>query len=175
MKKYTGIVLHCSASDWGTARDIDKWHKQRGFSRIGYHFVILNGLLSPIRHMQVLDGQIERGRGLQAPSAAHALGFNRTHIGICSISNGVYTEAQASSLFDLVVELQEYYKIDIEEILGHNEVSPKGCPCFNVEVLRECITYQDKEKFLNYMATKDEPKEVQEIRYVPLTKEEMKG
>jgi len=174
MKKFKGIVLHCSASDWGTARDIDKWHRERGFSRIGYHFVIMNGMLSPIRYMEVLDGQIERGRGLESENAAHALGFNRTHIGICSISNGKYTEKQAEALFDLVVELQEYYKIEVEDILGHNEVSAKSCPCFDVEQLREAILYQDREMFLEYMREKDVPEKpkVQEIKYVPLTKAE---
>jgi len=112
MKKYKGIILHCSASSWGTARDIDKWHKERGFSRIGYHFVIMNGMLSPIRHMEVLDGQVERGRGLESETAAHALGFNRTHIGICSISNGKYTEKQAKEDLKMIEEKLEKFERD---------------------------------------------------------------
>ena len=151
LKNYRGIILHCSASSWGTVLDIDSWHRQRGFSMIGYHFVILNGSLSPIKHLNMLDGSIERGRGLESRNAAHALGFNRTHIGICSISNGEYTIKQMKALFDLVVELMELYNIEVEDVLGHNEVSPKSCPCFDVEMLRDALTYQDRDRFVAYM------------------------
>lgn len=154
MKKWRGIVVHCSDSSWGTARDIDRWHKERGFSEIGYHFVIMNGYLHNDDQLEILDGSIERGRNLEK-HGAHALNFNRTHIGICSISNGYYTEAQAKSLFNLVVELMERYNIDIDDVLGHNEVSHKKCPCFNVEVLRDALTYQDRDRFLEYMRNKD--------------------
>ena len=156
MKKIKGIILHCSASSFGSASVINQWHKELGFSEIGYHFVILNGQISSNYHLDSMDGSIERGRNLSRSEAAHAYGYNRTHIGICSISNGEYTEKQAESLFDLVVELQEKYEIEIDNILGHNEVSPKSCPCFDVEKLREAILYQDREKFLTYMKTKDE-------------------
>ncbi len=47
------IIIHCSATRAGqdfTAADIDRWHRQRGFRSIGYHFVIR------------LDGTIEPGR-----------------------------------------------------------------------------------------------------------------
>ena len=47
------IIIHCSATPRGvdySAADIDKWHKQRGFRGIGYHYVIK------------LDGTIEKGR-----------------------------------------------------------------------------------------------------------------
>ena len=47
------IIIHCSATRAGqdfTATDIDRWHRQRGFRSIGYHFVIR------------LDGTIEPGR-----------------------------------------------------------------------------------------------------------------
>ena len=47
------IIIHCSATPRGvdySAADIDKWHRQRGFSKIGYHYVIR------------LDGKIEKGR-----------------------------------------------------------------------------------------------------------------
>ena len=45
------IIIHCSSTpkgvDYSTA-DIDKWHRQRGFRGIGYHYVIR------------LDGKIEK-------------------------------------------------------------------------------------------------------------------
>ena len=47
------LVVHCSATPEGrdhTAKDIDLWHRQRGFNEIGYNYVV---------H---LDGTIEDGR-----------------------------------------------------------------------------------------------------------------
>ena len=46
------IAIHCSATKEGKdyhAADIDKWHRERGFKKIGYHYVI------------TLDGIIEQG------------------------------------------------------------------------------------------------------------------
>ena len=47
------IILHCSATKENadfSAADIKKWHLQRGFKNIGYHYVIR------------LDGTVEAGR-----------------------------------------------------------------------------------------------------------------
>ena len=60
------IIIHCSATRAGqdfTATDIDRWHRQRGFRSIGYHFVIR------------LDGTIEPGRDV-ALDGAHCTGWN---------------------------------------------------------------------------------------------------
>ena len=43
MKTIDSIIIHCSATKAGQdirAKDIDLMHKQRGFSQIGYNFVI---------------------------------------------------------------------------------------------------------------------------------------
>ena len=43
MRKIDLIIIHCSATPEGkdfTTADIDRWHRQRGFASIGYHFVI---------------------------------------------------------------------------------------------------------------------------------------
>ena len=58
--KIDAIVIHCSASRAGVdlrAADIDKMHKERGFSGIGYHFVV------------DLDGRVEIGRPLPQDGA----------------------------------------------------------------------------------------------------------
>ena len=67
------IIIHCSATRAGqdfTATDIDRWHRQRGFRSIVYHFVIR------------LDGTIEPGRDV-ALDGAHCTGWNHRSIGIC--------------------------------------------------------------------------------------------
>lgn len=43
MRKITEIIVHCSATAEGkdyTVADIDKWHRARGFKKIGYHYVV---------------------------------------------------------------------------------------------------------------------------------------
>ena len=60
------IIIHCSATRAGqdfTAADIDRWHRQRGFRSIGYHFVVR------------LDGTVEPGRDV-ALDGAHCTGWN---------------------------------------------------------------------------------------------------
>ena len=45
MRKIDSIIVHCSATKAGqdfTAADIDRWHRERGFNGIGYHYVILS-------------------------------------------------------------------------------------------------------------------------------------
>ena len=53
MNEIDSIIIHCSATKAGQdlrAKDIDRMHRQRGFTQIGYNFVI------------DLDGTVENGR-----------------------------------------------------------------------------------------------------------------
>ena len=78
MRGITTIAVHCAATtpdmDIGAAT-IDRWHKERGFSSIGYHYVIRR------------DGTLETGRPLNTPGA-HVQGHNAHSIGIC-LAGGV--------------------------------------------------------------------------------------
>ncbi|WP_104753260.1 N-acetylmuramoyl-L-alanine amidase [Helicobacter salomonis] len=129
------IIIHCSATKAGKdfrAKDIDMWHKQRGFKCIGYHFVIL------------LDGTIEIGRALQQ-IGAHCKGHNKTSIGICYIGGlnshekpaNTLTPEQKMTLLNLCAELLQKYPF--AKIYGHKDFNPaKACPSFEVkEVLKE--------------------------------------
>ena len=60
------IIVHCSATPEGkdfTVLDIKKWHLERGFSDIGYHYVIYR------------DGSINKGRD-ESKIGAHCTGHN---------------------------------------------------------------------------------------------------
>lgn len=138
MRKITAIVIHCSATranvdenitlpgeDIG-AREIDSWHRQRGFSGIGYHYVIRR------------DGRVEMGRPL-AQAGAHVAGHNSTTIGICLVG-GVDAKNKAENNFEpkqwaalkkLVGELKRDYPG--AEIKGHRDFPKvaKDCPCFD--------------------------------------------
>lgn len=128
MRKINEIILHCSATKEGqhfTAKDVDLWHKQRGWKGIGYHYVIL------------LDGTIEKGRDV-SEIGAHTLKHNANSIGICYIggldANGkpkdTRTNEQKAALVGLVESLKWVYPN--ATVHGHNEFANKACPCFNV-------------------------------------------
>lgn len=137
------IVVHCSATKENkdfTSEDIKKWHLQRGFKDIGYHFIIR------------LDGTIEIGRPLNK-IGAHVSGNNKGTIGICYIgglsSNSkpkdTRTDSQKQSLKELINALKVLLKI--KNVLGHRDYSKdlncngiiepfeyiKECPCFDVK------------------------------------------
>ena len=75
MRNINKIIVHCTATKEGKAfnvADITRWHKQRGFVTIGYHWVVL------------LDGTIQQGRA-EMTMGAHCKGHNANSIGICYI------------------------------------------------------------------------------------------
>lgn len=123
------IIIHCADTyarmDIGAA-EIDRWHRQRGWLKIGYHFVI--------RH----NGVVEKGRDLLEPGA-HAQGYNDRSIGICMVGGlgddnkpeANFTPEQWSTLASLVKEMQA--KFPAARVIGHREVSAKACPSFDVQ------------------------------------------
>lgn len=143
MRTIDSIIIHCSATPCGqdfTAADIDRWHRQRSFNGIGYHFVIR------------LDGTVENGRAIEKPGA-HCTGWNNRSIGICYIGGldacghpaDTRTPEQKAAMRTLISRLQGEY-FGIRTIIGHRDTSPdlngdgriepnefiKACPCFDV-------------------------------------------
>jgi N-acetylmuramoyl-L-alanine amidase len=131
MRKSTDfIIIHCSATrpsqDIGVA-EIDRWHRQRGFLSVGYHYVIRR------------DGTLETGRSLYA-AGAHARGFNHNSVGICmvggvtegdvNVAEDNFTDTQKEALVGLVESLtKEFPEADV---IGHRQVAAKACPSFDV-------------------------------------------
>nr|WP_291126920.1 N-acetylmuramoyl-L-alanine amidase [Dysgonomonas sp. UBA7698] len=129
MRMIDKTILHCSATKEGqhfTVEDIDRWHRARGFAKIGYHFVVY------------LDGSVHKGRDI-SEIGAHCLGQNTNSIGICYIGgldqNGkpkdTRTPEQKAAIIKLVDELKKRYPT--MTIHGHNEFAAKACPCFDVQ------------------------------------------
>ena len=129
MRNINKIIVHCSATKEGKAfnvADITRWHKQRGFATIGYHWVVL------------LDGTIQQGRA-EMTMGAHCKGHNANSIGICYIggldangkSKDTRTPEQKESLLILLKELKKKYPK--ATIHGHREFANKDCPCFDAK------------------------------------------
>lgn len=123
------LVVHCSASPPKVKVDrnvIDRWHRERGFLCIGYHFVIRR------------DGVVEKGRELDEVGA-HVAGHNAESIGIC-LAGGVNAEMKPEDNFTddqyaaLALVLRDLLKTYTRAaIVGHTQLDPKkACPSFDV-------------------------------------------
>lgn len=122
MRDIEHLVIHCSDSPQGrgdNAATIHRWHTEKGWDGIGYHYVILE------------SGEVEAGRPEYWPGA-HARGHNKSSIGICLIGKGVYTIKQFKALDLLLLRLKERHPD--AKVVGHDELdSYKDCPCFDVQ------------------------------------------
>ena len=129
MRTIDKIIIHCSATLPGQRVDVEtitRWHKQRGFKTIGYHFFIDR------------SGTIHAGRPLEQ-QGAHCKGQNARSIGIC-YEGGLNKEGkpydtrtilQRIAMKELVAQLQE--RFTEATVHGHREFANKACPCFDVE------------------------------------------
>lgn len=121
------IVVHCSDSPDDRdvrAADIDRWHKERGFVRIGYHFVICK------------DGIIETGRGVNSVGA-HCLGHNLFSIGICWTGRKDCNARQRHSLIKTIADMLTKYNLKSNAVKGHCEIDKhKTCPNLDMDDLR---------------------------------------
>lgn len=130
-KETTHIIIHCSATPAKMdvdAKEIDRWHRAKGWLKIGYHFVIKR------------DGTIEAGRVVDE-IGAHAKGYNYCSLGICMVGGmdaknakpeNNFTASQWDSLDKLVKDMESKYPG--AHIIGHCEVEPgKACPSFDVQ------------------------------------------
>ena len=125
------LVVHCSASKpdvYVDAAVIDRWHRNRGFAKIGYHYVIKR------------DGVVQKGRA-DTEAGAHVQGYNRMSLGIC-LAGGLdangnplanYSDEQYVALNTLLKDLKAKHPQAV--VQGHRDFPnvAKACPCFDVK------------------------------------------
>lgn len=144
------IAVHCTASREGQAMTVEQiraGHKEKGWSDIGYHYVV------------TLDGRVHLGRDVDV-AGAHVSGYNSNSIGISYVgglenrpgvaynklkAKDTRTKAQKKALQDLLVCLRRLYPY--AKIQGHRDFSPdrngngtiepsewiKACPSFDAK------------------------------------------
>ena len=124
------IVIHCAATkasmDIGLT-EIRKWHVQdNGWRDVGYHYIIRR------------NGEVELGRS-NRDTGAHAAGYNHKSVSLCMVggmaednsAENNFTAQQWTALLDLVKQLKSNYPD--ADVIGHNEISEKECPSFDVQ------------------------------------------
>ena len=123
------IIVHCTATPEGkdfTVDDVRRWHKQQGWSDIGYHYIIYR------------DGTIHGGRDVSVVGA-HCSGHNLHSIGVCYVGGlapdghtpkDTRTPEQKDALKSLIRALQTEYPY--AGVFGHHDFDPrKDCLCFD--------------------------------------------
>lgn len=143
MRKIDKLIIHCTATPEGrevSVNTIRKWHLDRGWRDIGYHFVI------------DLLGEVHEGRPIEQ-TGAHTKGHNFDSIGIAYVGGveakkidgkwvpkDTRTELQKEALDDLLCYLKILYAS--AKVYGHNDFSTKACPSFNARAEYEWISNQ---------------------------------
>jgi hypothetical protein len=127
LSRITRIVIHCSDSPDTMnigAEEIRKWHmdpppKGRGWSDIGYHYVVTR------------SGTIEAGRYHDGDSilegseiGAHVAGQNKDSLAICWVGRTKPSAAQYQSLIVLVCLLCASHGVALEGVYGHGQGPP---------------------------------------------------
>jgi len=137
VNKPNKIIVHCAQtpnySEKYGLKDIEKWHKARGFldpvSKIacGYHLIIC------------CNGSLEIGRPLTS-IGAHTKYMNYNSIGICLMGTDQFTYAQVNFLNDVATFLRKKYSIPKSRVFGHYEFDKfKTCPNINMKHFRRML------------------------------------
>lgn len=129
------IFIHCSASDNPNHDNISvvkRWHLNRGFRDVGYHYFITS------------KGERQIGRDLELVPAAQK-GHNRNSIAICVHGLKEFSPQSLHELKRLCLEIDAEYNSEIT-FHGHKEVSNKSCPVFDY---RAVLNLDDK-GFIKY-------------------------
>lgn len=107
------IVIHSSATPPGMYVDLEKireWHYARGFSDVGYHYVICR------------DGELQAGRK-EHRTGAHVKGHNARSIGVCMVGGARNRNGKL-----------------VAEIIGHRDLAATACPSFDVQSWLRVLT-----------------------------------
>lgn len=127
MRQINKVVVHCAdtpaSMDIGVL-EIDQWHKARGWTGIGYHYVIRR------------DGTVETGRDVNTVGA-HAYGHNVGSIGVCLVGGKGGFNFTIQQLDSLRI-LRKQLDADVGPVkwVGHAELDAgKTCPNFDVQAL----------------------------------------
>lgn len=119
------VFIHCSASknpDHDDIKVIDRWHRDRGWRMVGYHYFIQS------------DGNIQDGRPVEVTPAAQ-YPHNTGTIAICLHGLHDFTDSQFASLRIFCKEILK--ALPHVTFHGHNEVSVKSCPNFDFRTVLE--------------------------------------
>ncbi|ADQ04412.1 N-acetylmuramoyl-L-alanine amidase family 2 [Caldicellulosiruptor owensensis OL] len=110
------IVLHHADASKATVQDIHRWHLQKGWAGIGYHFYVRK------------NGEVYEGRPI-ATIGAHCLGHNSWSVGICAegkYNSEIMPPKQKQALIELINYVKKLYPA--AKVVGHRNLMATDCP-----------------------------------------------
>lgn len=118
------VILHHAGASTCTVQDVHRWHLDRGWAGIGYHYLVRK------------DGTVFCGRPEDA-IGAHCRDHNHDSVGICA--EGDYTREQMppqqeEAIIRLVRQLLRRYPG--ARVVGHRELVATTCPGQNYPLER---------------------------------------
>lgn len=152
-RRIDDIVVHCTASREGQAQTVEQIrqeHLRRGFSDVGYHYIVY------------LDGSVHPGRNVDVVGA-HVSGHNSYSIGVCYVgglendpkkkyadlkAKDTRTDAQKQTLRQLLKDLRRLYPK--ARISGHRDFSPDINHNGTIEPsewIKSCPSFEAKEEY----------------------------
>lgn len=140
MREIKEIHIHCTATKEGksvTVEQIRRWHQARGWSDIGYHFLVQHQDYKTGRPIEKMPASA-KGHNKHAIAVAYAGGLDEN-----GKPKDTRTPRQKELLFKLLTLLKKQHPK--AKIVGHRDLSPdkngdgeitsdewlKSCPCFN--------------------------------------------
>lgn len=134
MERMRKLVLHHSAYNTHAEDDpyyiweeIDCWHRERGWTSNGYHFVANSFgyyVASHTRLSPFKDG-------------AHCFGYNQ-HYGLCVAGDWRQPSSFGHSVVNIIHMINRIcYWYDISEILLHRDLDSTECPGMLPELMRD--------------------------------------
>ena len=111
------IALHHAAADNCEPWDINAWHKNQGWSGIGYHFFVTK------------EGLVYEGRPITS-IGAHCAGQNLYSLGVCCEGNYAKESEMPKEQMHALEELLAYLKSKYPnaELVGHRDIGASTCP-----------------------------------------------
>lgn len=133
MREIKRIVCHHTDSKPETTPDeIRRWHKDRGWSDIGYHWVL---------YRAADDWDIERGRP-ESRTGSHAKGSNADSLGVVvagDYTKGPLPESAEIMLCAFIASKCREFGLSAADVFGHSEVMRPGytqCPGYDMGKIR---------------------------------------
>lgn len=130
MRDIRSIFVHCTGTEAGrdyTPGQVMAWFRARGWTNPGYHYIVhLNGKIDNLLPLsKIANGA--KGYNINSVHIAYIGGLSH------NIPSDTRTHEQSLALMHLVGRLLDLHHLTINNVHGHNEVSNKACPCFNVK------------------------------------------
>lgn len=160
-RKLKYLVIHCTATPEGrevTEQNIIDWHiNQRGWSRVGYHYLIqLDGTIINL-HPHDDDDWIDNWEITNGAKGYNTVSIHIAYAGGCAAkkmkdakwypAKDTRTVCQLEAMEQLVKELVDQHTTI--KVLGHNQLSNKSCPSFDVQQWAESIELNPKNFYKN--------------------------